>query len=244
MEVVCIFFCFVVVVVQAMPGASISSEKAIVTRTVLVTGSTGYLGRALIPELLARGHRVKALVRPGAEKKLPPGAESVTGNALVAEDVHLNLPGVDTVIHLVGVSKPSPAKAREFREVDLLSIQATVDAIKQSEPCPHLIYLSVAQPAPVMKAYVAMRAAGEALIRAAGGDATCLRPWYVLGPGHRWPYLLVPIFAVLRILPATRATAERLGFVTLRQMVRSLVRAVENRPAGMRIVDVPEIRRA
>jgi uncharacterized protein YbjT (DUF2867 family) len=40
------------------------------TRQVFVTGGTGYLGGALLPALLARGHRVRALVRPGSEAKL------------------------------------------------------------------------------------------------------------------------------------------------------------------------------
>jgi hypothetical protein len=49
---------------------------------------------------------------------------------------------------------------------------------------------------------------------------------------------------MLRWLPATRDTAERLGLVTRREMVAALVRAVEVPPAsGVRIVEVPQIRR-
>jgi hypothetical protein len=69
-----------------------------------------------------------------------------------------------------------------------------------------------------------------------------LRPWYVLGPGHRWPYALVPVYAVLSRIPATREGALRLGLVTRRQMIAALVNAVENPPSGVRIVDVPAIR--
>src|SRR5688500_13099330 len=57
-----------------------------VTREVFVTGGTGYLGRALIDALIRRGHRVRALTRPGSETKVPAGAQSVTGNALDAAD--------------------------------------------------------------------------------------------------------------------------------------------------------------
>jgi hypothetical protein len=69
-----------------------------------------------------------------------------------------------------------------------------------------------------------------------------LRPWYVLGPGHRWPYLLVPIYAIMRRIPSRRDTAIRLGLVTRRAMVAALLHAVANPPAhGIRIVTVPEI---
>ena len=44
-------------------------------------------------------------------------------------------------------------------------------------------------------------------------------------------------------LPATRETARRLGLVTLDPMAAAIVRAVENPAVGMKIVEVPEIRR-
>jgi hypothetical protein len=72
-----------------------------------------------------------------------------------------------------------------------------------------------------------------------------LRPWYVLGPGHWWPVVLLPLYALAALLPASRAGAKRLGLVTLTQMVRALVAAVERPPnTGMTILDVPAIRRA
>jgi uncharacterized protein YbjT (DUF2867 family) len=216
------------------------------TRHVVVTGGTGYLGRALVPQLLARGHWVRLLVRAGSERKAPAGAEIFSGNALDPVSVGAALRDCDTLVHLVGVPKPSPAKARQFRAIDLVSIHASVAAVAQLSSAirPHLVYLSVAQPAPVMRDYIAVRAEGEALIRAHTLDATCLRPWYVLGPGHRWPMILLPVYAVLRRLPATRVSAERLGFVTLAEMVAALVRAIEEPAHGVRIVDVPAIKRA
>ena len=42
----------------------------------------------------------------------------------------------------------------------------------------------------------------------------------------------------------TRDGARRLGLVTLAQMTRALVHAVENPSSGSRIVEVPEIRAA
>src|SRR5262249_40321166 len=106
----------------------------------------------------------------------------------------------------------------------------------------HFVYLSVAHPAPVMKAYIQVRSGCEALLRASGMNATILRPWYVLGPGHRWPYALLPIYALMELLPATRPGARRLGLVTLEQMVEALVCAVESPCHGVRVIEVPEIR--
>jgi uncharacterized protein YbjT (DUF2867 family) len=214
------------------------------SRRILVTGGTGYIGRALIPLLLDRGHEVRAIVRPASLDKLPAGAVPVRADPLQPESIIPPLRGCDTVVHLIGVAKPSPAKARQFRDVDLASIRAMTHAIAAVDSGPHLVYLSVAQPASVMKAYLAVRAEGEALIRALNIPATFVRPWYVLGPGHRWPYLLTPVYALLRAIPATRNSATRLGLVTLSQMIAALVHAVENPPTDVRIVDVPAIRAA
>ena len=97
-----------------------------------------------------------------------------------------------------------------------------------------------------MQAYVAARVEGEAAVVEAGLTATILRPWYVLGPGHWWPVMLIPFYAIGELVPSTRESARRLGLLSVAQMVRALVCAVESPPrmGTRRIIEVPEIRRA
>jgi uncharacterized protein YbjT (DUF2867 family) len=225
---------------------------AVPKRHVFVTGATGYLGRRVIPELLARGHAVRALTRPESSARLPvaDGCEAVTGDALdgaTFADSIARIPPCDTLLQLVGVAHPSPAKAALFQSVDLASLRASVQAVEAAGVAKnlHFVYVSVAHPAPAMKAYWQARAEGEAILRASRTPATILRPWYVLGPGHRWPYALIPFYAVLERIPPTREGARRLGLVTLEQMVGALVAAIEAGPPpakSPRIVEVPEIR--
>jgi uncharacterized protein YbjT (DUF2867 family) len=208
---------------------------------VFIAGSTGYMASKLIPLLLERGHSVRALVRPGSQGRVPAGCEVVSGNALQGASYVDRIPPADTFVQLVGVSHPSPAKASEFRSIDLIAGREAVAAAVQAG-IRHFIYVSVAHPAPVMKAYIAVRTECEATIRASGLRATILRPWYVLGPGHRWPYALLPMYWILEKVPATRHGARRLGLATLKQMVQALLGAVENPAEGLRILGVPEIR--
>ncbi len=210
---------------------------------VFVTGGTGYIGRTLIAALVARRHAVTAVVRPASTNRVPGGAASVGGDVLdAATFVHLLRPDA-TLVHLVGTPHPNPSKASEFERVDLASIKASVEAARRAG-IGQLVYVSVAQPAPVMRAYVAARAAGEAAIAEAKLTATILRPWYVVGQGHRWPILLKPLYWIWEWLPGTRDTARRLGLVTVEQIVAALVHAIEEPPAAgaIRIVDVPAIR--
>ncbi len=197
----------------------------------------------MIPALLSRGHRVRALAREGSHRKLPAGCEAVFGNALEQETFAAGIAPADTFLQLVGVAHPSPAKAAAFRSVDLVSARASAKAAAAAGVS-HFVYVSVAQPAPVMKDYVQARAEGEAAIRAAFLNATFVRPWYVLGPGHRWPYALLPAYWLLSRFPPTAEGSRRLFPVTLEQMIAVLVQAVENPATGIRIVESPEIRRA
>jgi uncharacterized protein YbjT (DUF2867 family) len=93
-----------------------------------------------------------------------------------------------------------------------------------------------------MRAYIDVRMRVELLLRESGVPHTVLRPWYVLGPGHRWPYALLPMYWLLGVLPTTRGAATRLGLVTLAQMVRALVWSVEAAGESSRVLDVPAIR--
>jgi nucleoside-diphosphate-sugar epimerase len=130
-----------------------------VPRKVFVTGGTGYIGRRLITRLVCRGHTVRALVRKGSEGRLPRGCEVAPGNALDAETFVDKISPADTFVQLVGVAHPAPSKAEQFSSIDAVSIRASVAAAAKSG-IQHFVYVSVAQLAPMMKDYVAVRAGG------------------------------------------------------------------------------------
>jgi uncharacterized protein YbjT (DUF2867 family) len=210
-------------------------------RYVFVTGATGYLGRPLVERLLERGHAVRALVRPPSAPRLPVRCEPVIGDALDPASYAARIQRGDVFVHLVGVAHPSPAKAPEFRSIDLASTAGATEAAR-SAGAARFVYVSVAQPAPVMQEYLEARAAGEAKVRESGLSASILRPWYVLGPGHRWPYLLLPFYGVAWLFPRSRESARRLGLIRRATMIRALVRSVESERPGVEVLDVPALR--
>ena len=212
------------------------------SRRIFLTGSTGYLGRALSTALLERGHRVDALCRPAARQRLIPGLAPVIGDPLDAESYARVLEPDHVVVHLVGTPRPAPWKAESFERVDFGSVQQLATAVRE-RPVAHIIYVSVAHPAPVMHAYQDARRRAEDVLQCTGLPLTILRPWYVLGPGHRWPVLLQPFYALAERVPSLRDGAHRLGLVTLGQMVSTLVHAVGSAGAQTRILGVSEIRR-
>lgn len=202
------------------------------------------MGRPLTSALVRAGFDVRALARPQSLRKLPIGCWPVPGDALRASTFVDEVPVGATVVHLTGVAHPSPSKAAAFRAIDRVSFEASLEAAMRARSA-HFVYVSVAHPAPVMKEYIRVRMECERMLADSGLAATVLRPWYVLGPGHWWPYLLKPFYALAALRPEWKEPSERLGLVTRAQMLQALEYAVENPPAiGIDVMDVPMIRAA
>jgi nucleoside-diphosphate-sugar epimerase len=69
---------------------------------VAVTGGTGFVGTAVVSELVNAGHEVRLLSRKAPET-VPEGARHVTGSVVTGEGLDTLVEGVDSVIHLVGI---------------------------------------------------------------------------------------------------------------------------------------------
>jgi uncharacterized protein YbjT (DUF2867 family) len=80
--------------------------------TVLVTGSTGNVGGALVEALAAEGARVRALVRDPSKASFPGGVEPVTGDLNRPGDWSAALDGVDGVFLLSGYDGMTELLAR------------------------------------------------------------------------------------------------------------------------------------
>jgi len=74
-------------------------------------------------------------------------------------------------------------------------------------------------------------------------NVTIVRLWYVLRPGHRWPYVLLPMYWRCERIPPTRDGARRRGLVMLPQMTQTLLSAVENPSIGAHFIELPQTRR-
>jgi NAD(P)-dependent dehydrogenase (short-subunit alcohol dehydrogenase family) len=209
-------------------------------RHVFIAGATGYMGGRLAEELIRRGHSVSGLVRNRSEGKLPGACTAVPGNAL---DRAVLVRGL--LAQLLSYSSwawrirvlPKP---RQFREIDLRSCEESVAAAVTNR-VEHFAYVSVAHPAPVMQAYIAVSGAvrrddcAERVER--DNFAAVVRP----GAGTLLPLCTCAGILAGAAIPSTRESAERLGLVTWKQMVRARAASAKKPVEGVRIIEVPEI---
>lgn len=211
-------------------------------KEVFITGATGYIGTRLTKQLLDRGYRVITLIRKGSEHKVVKGAEIVIADPFDSESFQSFVPKSAVFVQLLGVPHPSPKKVKQFREIDLRSVKASADAATVAGVS-HFVYVSVAMaPSKLMADYQAVRQEGEAYCKSKKLCCTFIRPWYVLGPGHYWPILLLPLYGIAELVPSWRLKARAMALVTLGQVLRTLVSTAEAEPVPGRIIDTRQIR--
>ena len=103
-------------------------------RIALVTGATGVIGPSLVGHLLARGYRVRALLRPGsATDALPEAVEIVKGDIADGAPMQGALEGVDCVFHLAAklhINNPSSALRDEYRQANVEGTRRLAEAAK------------------------------------------------------------------------------------------------------------------
>jgi len=81
---------------------------------VALIGATGFVGKALLEELLARGHDVTALVRDPAKLQPRPHLQVVKADVLDADQVRAAVAGADTVISAYNAGWANPDLYNEF----------------------------------------------------------------------------------------------------------------------------------
>lgn len=164
---------------------------------VLVTGASGFIGRALVPALVTAGYEVRAASRvvPPFE---PPVEVASHGDLDAGADWPPLLAGVDFVVHLAGIAHTGPGvPAVRYRRVNHEATAVLADAARnarvrrmvfvstiraQAGPRADHVLTEADTPQPADPYGLSKLAAEIALVRS-GADFTVLRPVLVYGPG-------------------------------------------------------------
>jgi nucleoside-diphosphate-sugar epimerase len=169
----------------------------IVTR-ILVTGASGFVGRALVTELAGVGHSVRAAMRQPADV-FPRSVEVIAVSDLTRPvEWRPLLRNVEVVVHLAGVAHAGPEIAEDtYDRVNRLATAELATAAK-AVGINHLVFMSSirAQSGPTSTgvlresdtpyptdAYGRSKLAAEDAVRAAGVPFTVLRPVLIYGDG-------------------------------------------------------------
>jgi nucleoside-diphosphate-sugar epimerase len=197
---------------------------------VLVTGATGFVGRAVVTALAADGEEVYAAVRTGgSDGPLPPFPQGIGvarhGDLAGPVDWAPLLAGIDWVVHLAGIAHAGPGIAEEH--YDRVNHRATAALAKAARTAgvARLVFISSirAQAGPAADHVVSERdeprptdpygrskLAAERAVARSGVPFTILRPVLVYGPGVKGNLRALMRLAALPVpLPFAALTARR-----------------------------------
>jgi len=202
------------------------------TRTVAVTGATGFIGKALVNTLPTCGWAVRALSRSSSKLKNFKGLpiQWVEGNLEDAGSLQDLVADVDAVIHCAGAVRGiSPA---QFDQVNETGVKHIVDTALGQENPPRLIVLSsLAAREPSLSPYAASKRKGEEVLLAVQDelDWLALRPPAVYGPGDRE---LLPLFQLMArgVALVPGAKEARFSLLYVDDLVQAIIRALEIEP--------------
>ncbi|MFF7249610.1 SDR family oxidoreductase [Embleya sp. NPDC008237] len=177
------------------------------TKSILVTGGTGTLGRLVVPMLRDAGNNVRVLSRTGGGTH--EGVEYVTADLLKNEGVEAAVAGMDTVLHLAGGPKGDDEATRNL-------VRAAKDADVR-----HLVYISVVGADRVPLGYFKAKLGAEQAVAESGLPWTTLRAAQfnqlmltVMGKMTKMP--VVPVPGGVRLQPVdVRDVADRMVELTL-----------------------------
>ena len=204
---------------------------------VFVTGGSGFVGSAMIDQILERGYAINALVN---RRPLRAGdaVRSIEGDIFDDAALDEGIRGCDAVVHLVGIIMEKPRKGITFERVHFEGTKSVVDATARNgvRRYVHMSALGVRPEA--VSEYHHTKFLAEQYVRASGLDWTIFRPSLIHGPTGEFmqmeaawarkkapPFLFMPYFGAGLF---GRRGAGKLQPVYVNDVARAFVDALSN----------------
>lgn len=197
---------------------------------VLLTGATGFVGHRLLHALLAAGHQVACLVRPGSIFKLPVEEEIavIPGDALDPKSLEGRLQGLDAVIHLIGIIKAYPKKGITFERLHVEAAKHIIDAAT-AQGVKRFLHMSALGARPnAVSLYHRTKYQAEDYLKKSGLDWTIFRPSVIYGPGDKSVNLFARMIKYAPIVPVLGEGKNKLQPVSLDEVVAGFLKALSD----------------
>ena len=179
-------------------------------KRIVLTGGTGFVGRAIAARAAARWPAARLVVptrhlAAGRHLQVLPNVDLIACDVHDARTITALLEGADALVHCVAILHGGAA-AFERAHVALPRTLATACQAAGVRRVLHLSALAVGVDAP--SAYLRSKAAGEAVWRASGLAAVVLRPSVIFGAEDRFTNLFAQLLRVFPVMPLAGANAQ------------------------------------
>lgn len=202
--------------------------------TVFLTGATGFVGRSIVRELLARGITPVCLVR-SPEKLFSQHREVrqerfvvVEGDLFNKKALYAGIERSQAIIHLVGIIIARPLRGQTFHRIHVKGTQNVVEAARR-RGLRRFVHMSAlgTRPNAVAK-YHQTKWAGEEIVRNSRLDWTIFRPSIIHGPEGEFMRLMKRFMCGLvpPVIPYFGSGQARLQPVSVKDVAYCFVEAL------------------
>ncbi len=205
--------------------------------TILVTGASGYIGGRLVPELLARGYRVRTMIRAEmhGHRERWPGVEEAIADAADPAALREAMRGVHAAYYLIHSLLLGP---RQFEAADIQNARNFREAAAAAG-VRRLIYLGgLGDVRTFLSAHLRSRTRVAEELQGGAVPTTVLRAAVIIGSGsasyeiilsltRRLPVFIIPSWGRTRCQP-----------IAIRDVIRYLVGVLETPATAGRSFDI------
>ena len=195
---------------------------------VLITGSTGFVGRHIVSELRSKGMEVKCLLRSPSKLGVLNGLDVKTcyGDVTNQASLDVALKDIEAVVHLVAIIRE--AKQATFQAVNFLGTRNLVQAAKRTG-VRRLIYMSNLGAGPDQHfPLLCSKWRGEEEVRYSGIDFTIFRPSVMFGRGDGFVTVLADIIKRLPLVPVIGSGRTKFQLISVEDVATCLAKALDD----------------
>ena len=195
------------------------------SRTIVITGATGFIGSVLARRLVSTDWQIRALVRPASIHKQPSeiASEWITGDLEDLESLRRLVGSAEVVVHCAGAVRGTHQVNFERTNVD--GVARLVRAATEQHPKPRFLLISsLAAREPDLSYYAASKRKGEKALasKSDGMPWVIFRPPVVYGPGDRE---MLPLFQWMHrgITPIIGSDKSRISLIYVTDLAEAIV---------------------
>lgn len=170
---------------------------------IFLTGSTGFVGKQILHDLLEKKYQVRSIIRQGSEQKIPHcrEAEIVHGDITDANSLQGKLAGCDAVMNLVGIIRELPGKGITFEKSHYEGTANLVKAAREQGVRRFIQMSALGARRDGKTQYQQTKFRAEECIRSSGLDYTIFRPSIIYGPGDKFVNLFAGMLKTQQFVP-------------------------------------------
>ncbi|MDO8142834.1 MAG: complex I NDUFA9 subunit family protein [Candidatus Brocadiales bacterium] len=207
---------------------------------IFLTGSTGFVGKHILRDLLENNYQVRCLARKGSEQKIThyKDIEIVDGDITDAASLDGKLEGCDAVINLVGIIREFPGKGITFEKLHYEGTASLVRAAR-SQKVMRFIQMSALGARPDGKTrYQQTKYRAEECVRTSGLDYTIFRPSIIFGREDKFVNLFANMLKTQQFVPVVGNGRYQMQPVSVENVSMGFTKSIERNDAIGKTFDV------